>query len=916
MLRSSNDDEERLRRIIINSADALPERVASYLSDIAAQRAWPPKTQALREYRPLVDQLPHEFVDFALAALVRRSSDDDAPTWRTGDSDDLGVGMHVEFYPPAHIQGPFLALLRRDEDEGLRLVHGLANKATENWRQIKRLPDYSGQRLTPIPIVVDLPTGHREFWGDEEVYLWYRTKSRGPAAVTSALMALEVWMDEQIGAGRDAEQLFSKVLSSSISVAVVGVALSVALAHEDRCLRAAIPLVTVPMIWILDIMRLSRDLSGSINLDWGRHRWLFKLRQQRDTLPQRSTDVRSLAASLALSSDESTRIPFAQALAAFPENLPFHYEEERADPSKRSHAKELMMNYRGFANSRNYRWEQVSNGWRIWYQPPEDVVTLNADSLGAFQNTTSWLSLLNWAKDTMERGGASSTMTVEQAIETARGLQRPDDFRILPVDDGPLGGLRLEAIATTAAAALQVSFAWVRDSGLVSWCRDTLLAAAAMPRIKRLGDQSTPYLPLGAKVASARGLATLVQWDAADEEVRDNILDLIASEDPRIDMSVIEAVFQGLGLAWPSDEVLGWNALALGLSLCIPPIARVGALLAGEGDGSDDNAGKALALPYKGNLRQDVIPPLPQIDEDVDPFDWVLAPKVLIHLPVVTLLADQVSKSKMLSLLDNLAAWTIKRNVHDPNEPYERHSSAPFQWNHFFLYWMTTFAPSLTFAEMDRHVLTPVLANLDASPHLTRDLMEGYILNPLMSSDPLLAGVLEGWERICATVFENKIIAGQASSIAGNDEIIAILGLVVFVRFGRSIFNSAWPHAHQFMSIIDTWVGKFGSLPRVYADLVLMLAEPGWTFMPKPALEWLSRCLSRSTDVHELWHTNHNGDSTAQIMQRMWTSYADRISDNADSLGRFSKIVDSLVNSGVRLAVDLQHTLERRSQDA
>jgi hypothetical protein len=914
MLRRSNDDEERLRRIIINSADALPERVASYLIDIAAQRAWPPKTQALREYRPLVDHLPHEFVDFALAVLLRRSSDDDAPTWRTGDSDDLGIGMQVEFYPPAHVQGPFLALLRGDEDEGLRLVHGLANKATENWRQLKRLPDYSGQRLTPIPIVVNLPTEHREFWGDEEVYLWYRTNSRGPAAITSALMALEVWMEEQIGAGRNAEQLFEKVLSGSICVAVVGVALSVALAHEDRCLRAAVPLVTVPMIWVLDIARHSSDMMRSVNGDWGQHRWLFRLRQQRDTLPQRSTDVTSLAASLALSSDESTRIPFEQALAAFPENLPFHYEEEATDPSKRSHAMELMMNYRGFADRRNYRWEQVGNGWRIWYQPPEDVVALNADSLGAFENTTSWLALLNWATDTMERGSASTAMTVEQAVEAARSLQRPDDFRTLPVDDGPLGGLRLEAIATTASAALHVSFSWVRDRGLVIWCRDTLLAAAAMPRIKRLGDQSTPYLPVGAKVASARGLAALVQWDVADEEVRDNILDLIASEDPRIDMSVTEAVFQGLRLAWPSDEVLGWNALALGLSLCVPPMARVDALFVREGDSSDDNAGNAVALPYKENLQQDVMPSFPQIDEDVYPFDCVLAPKVLAHLPLATLLADPVSKSKMLSLLDNLVAWTIKRNEHARNE---RYSGAPFQWNHFFLYWMTTFAPSLTFEEIDRHVLTPVLANLAASPDLTRDLMEGYILNPLMSSDPLLADVLEGWERICATVFENKIIAGQASSIAGNDEIIAILGLVVFVRFGRSIFNNAWPHASRFTSIIDTWVGRFGSVPRVYADLVLMLAEPGWPFfMPEPALEWLSRCLSRSTNAPELWHTNQNGDSTAQIMQRMWTSHADRISDNAGSLRRFSEIVDSLVNAGVRLAVDLQHTLEGRSQDA
>jgi len=912
MLRSSNDDEERLRRIILNSADALPDRVASYLSGVAAQRSWPPKVQALREYRSLVDHLPRDFVDFALAVLIRRPSDDDAPTWLTDDGDDFGVGMHVEFYPPAHIQGPFLALLRRNEDEGLRLVHGLVNTATETWRRRKWLLDYSGQRLTPIPVVVDLPTGHREFWGDEEVYLWYRSNSRGPSAVTSSLMALEVWMEEQIGAGRDAEQLFSKVLAGSMCVAVVGVALSVALAHEDRCLRAAVPLVTVPMLWVLDIARLSSDLRGSVNLDWGRHRWLLRLRGQRDKLPQRSTDIRSLATSLAFSRDESMRTRFEQALAAFTEDLPFRYEEERTDPSRRGHAMELMMNYRGFADRRNYQWERVGDDWRIWYQPPEDVTELNAESLGAFESTTSWLALVNWAHDTMERQSPSSAMTVEQAVEAARALERPGDFRTVPVDDGPLGRLRLEAIAMTAVAVLQVAFTWVRDSGLVGWCRDTLLAAAAMPRTKRLGDQSTAYLPIGAKVASARGLATLVQWGVADEDVRDRILDLIASEDPGIDTSVTEAVFQGLRLAWHSDTVLCWNALCLGLSLCVPSLSRVDALHEG---GTDENAVNMVVLSYKENVRQGAILPLPQIGADVYPFNWLLAPKVLAHLPLATMLADQVGKSKTLNLLDNLVAWTIKRNLPDANRSYGRGSSMPFQWNHFFMYWMATFAPRLTFAEMDHHVLTPVLSHLDASPHLTRDLMEGYILNPLMSDEPLPTQVRRGWERICAAVLENTDIAGQAAAGVGNDEMIAILGLVVFVRFGSSLFRNTWPHAHVFTAIIDRWVGEFGSKARVYTSLVLMLAGPGWTFAPEPALEWVSRCLSRTADYHALWRTNNNGDLTAQVLQSMWGSHSDRIRDDADSLQRYSQVVDNLVASGVRLAADLQRTLEQSSRN-
>ena len=52
--------------------------------------------------------------------------------WTWNSLDGLGISTSLDDLPPAHVQGPFLRLLRTHEDEGLRLVHGLTNAATAN----------------------------------------------------------------------------------------------------------------------------------------------------------------------------------------------------------------------------------------------------------------------------------------------------------------------------------------------------------------------------------------------------------------------------------------------------------------------------------------------------------------------------------------------------------------------------------------------------------------------------------------------------------------------------------------------------------------------------------------------------------------------------------------------------------------
>jgi hypothetical protein len=120
--------ESRLRKIVLYSADALPCGVAEYLQSVSERDDWRAKDQVLKTFVPLVDHLPTQFVDFSLREMIDGSEEGGWASYH--DMSELGIEGAMDYHPPAHVQGPFLRLLRTIEDEGLRLIHGLTNAAT------------------------------------------------------------------------------------------------------------------------------------------------------------------------------------------------------------------------------------------------------------------------------------------------------------------------------------------------------------------------------------------------------------------------------------------------------------------------------------------------------------------------------------------------------------------------------------------------------------------------------------------------------------------------------------------------------------------------------------------------------------------------------------------------------------------
>jgi len=919
--------ENRLHRIVLHSADVLPEKVGSYLGELANSGNYDAKKDVIskiQDFTPLVDSISREFVDFVISVLIQKpinpENDPSIPRRITSSSEDRNFGINdiLNFFPPAPVQGPFLYLLLKNEDEGLRLVHNLANTASEKWREYEQREEFDRPKLTPLPVTINLPSGSRDFWGDTQVYCWFRGRTTGSYAVISALMALEEWIERQIEAGRNVEALFEKILSGSNSVAVLGICLNIALAYPEKCLKAALPIAICPDIWEMDIERLFHDKSNSLTSlklwEFDRHNdRLYEVLERRNKRPQRSREIRTnLAIYYVLSSDDSLRVPFEQAVEKFTENLPFRYEEQKSDSNFVAALQDKMENYQVFGRRENYRQGQVGEQLQIWVEFPKELRERNEELLAPNVEWKRWLSLYLWAEETIKDGVPQERMTLEEAVAAVKELQTSEDFA--ETDNEDIRDVtRLQGIAGVAAAILIVDFEWARTQNHLEWCRAILLAAACMAETSMYAMPSSSV-----KVYAGRGLALLATHGVADIEVRRQILQLISESPRRFSRAgeVVKAVFVGLQNGWNVAPVLCWNVLSLCLSLSIIP----GKLYYGTRVGRFGTSFEELET-WKDNviqnhfdyLAKDEIPELPRIPTARNiVFVHEQVEYGLFALPLTELCQNADTKDKLLLLCDNLIARTIEDNLPVKRKPYSQFPK-PYRWNSFIFDWMAYLAKMLSVEETRQHILTPLRDNWSQVPKLTADLLNGYISHQIAYVEGPTTQALEIWKEICKWVLDSSEIATKVSYDYLDIDTGEVLQLIVFTQHGSSRIKDDWQHAHLFIEIFDKWVSVAGPNSYAYSHFLTMLNGIGWQFALEPTLEWLNRCASNA--VHDLWNEQRgNGKRTAELLNRIWNSFEQQIRSDKAILQRYSNLVYRLVEAGIPLASVLQHKLEGREQ--
>jgi hypothetical protein len=202
-----------------------------------------------------VKAAPTEFAAFMLGAMIEKPDEDDFHVRSRHRYAAIGLHDHL-FSPASPGQGPFLELLETDAAEGLRLVRGLVENATEIRRS-----QYVEARASFPRISIPFPDGTKSFEGDYNIYYWPRS---GPSVVvTSGLMALEAWAHRQVEVGKPFYAILHDILGpDGSSLAFLAVAVDLVLSHWKLARDRAWPLVATPELLQFDAQRFTRDITG------------------------------------------------------------------------------------------------------------------------------------------------------------------------------------------------------------------------------------------------------------------------------------------------------------------------------------------------------------------------------------------------------------------------------------------------------------------------------------------------------------------------------------------------------------------------------------------------------------------------------------------------------------------------------
>ncbi|HLE27725.1 MAG TPA: hypothetical protein VI793_06385, partial [Anaerolineales bacterium] len=232
------------------------------------------------------------------------------------------------------------------------------------------------------------------------------------------------------------------------------------------------------------------------------------------------------------------------------------------------------------------------------------------------------------------------------------------------------------------------------------------------------------------------------------------------------------------------------------------------------------------------------------------------------------------------------------------------------EWNSFFGRWLAEFARGLSYEDVQNHILNPIHGVWKTTPRLTADLLRGYIFQQVGSIERLSQETHQAWREIATWVLDSDEVHRGVARRYFDRDVDTALGLLVFLEFGTSHLTEKWPHAREFTDVFSAWIERVGHHPDCFSRLLTMLNTPGWVLAPEPMLQWLNTPLGKVAKPDVFWNEHHNARRTAKLLQRVWSSYRERLTSNPALVRIYSQLLDELVVAGQPVAARLREVLE------
>lgn len=718
--------ESSLRVLVLTSAIAYPAQAARYLSHLNESRRYRRKafSDVLIYSTTLAQAVPDDLVGLFRSEMLALLPEDQLAEWarereeqirelqriralpeserqayerfpmspmlpsHLGDHDwhDLAIEEHHgHFFPASPLREPFRSLFEHSPAHARTLVRTVVNHATTAWRQLHQHPE--GARGTPLPLELEFPWGRQTFWGDPGHYQWFRG-GQSPYTVASALMALERWAFAEIDKGRPVDEVARDVLEGHDNWAVLGVATTLYL-ETLQVSAVSAALIGSQRLWKVDLARQLRDQSARTNLMGFGGMLGEKKKVDRPHYDAVDADNRRRCRQwslrdltpLHLFADDAIRSTFVDAVAQFPEQLPFNYAEEAGDPDHVADLRTTAEIWAEWAKPENYHVGTpdpetariLVNFHNPRAQAP-DVQALLAQTNASMQPHSLWI----WVHGYFETGQPPDGFTLDHAVRIAQSLDGPELFNAQSDSD-----LDLEVTrgAVCGVAAVVKCFGTEPEPALLAWASDVVARGSRMPVPTGDAWSSVAVVPWHPGIFIARACAADIHRGRDSETAKSILYALCGHPVDGVSLAAFEAALSG----WNDDKRFAWIALDLAVRLAEGtrrngqlPEAERAAQRASEIDVHVRNARASYA---EGTAYPDISAPSPPwVESPEDTADtpsrrraasegWQRSERywraehfgtILGNAPLEQMLSDPQRREQCLQLLDRLLDWTLE----------------------------------------------------------------------------------------------------------------------------------------------------------------------------------------------------------------------------------------------------------------
>ena len=923
---------EEIRVTFLSFCHLNPELAAQYLARAAASGHHEAR-ELLRFPGSSAKAAPAALVDFALATLIPEEDHDDRYR-RRRDYFGPFSGPDHDFVPISPGQGPFFELLEEAPAEGLQLVRGLVEYATQ-WQRERYVEE---RRAFPV-MTIPFPEAPKNFEGDFGVYQWARGGT-GALVAASALMALEAWAHRQIEGGRPFADVLHDVLGpSGSSAAFVCAAVDLVLSHWEAAKEVAWPMLAVPELLHFDHMRFTQDLSGMGRFFMPEREpanWRVKTTDL-TARPSRRFQLNQMIGQLTLSGPADIHAKLREALTHARERVARGSDPDDNDPVNGLRAtaeRALRMTDASLWTRKTLRLAdgQECEGYQFQLTPDEEVL-INAAQADANAHITEQASRLRVQK-ALEEPQTSTPEIVADSIAWAR--RQADEGKAQPIDgdrqDNYDNQWRGRVVVMAAALAAR-DYEGANRVEVEAWSR-AILDNAASEQSDDIASRFGDHICSNGAAIAAVGYTGLYQR-SGDATARDAILALAA----RQDHAVVHALCSHFSDFDRLDARLPRSIARIVMNSAVHP-RRADDPAENEATRETCRRRTAEAISAERSWLNGVQPEpawpdlMPwhsrrQRGIRIDGDGFENAPKpaaeavpemyadeqklsILVSYLVRLVLGDV--RNWVVGLTQHLMGWTIDANNGPPGDNEHERDNRPFHWNVCYFDFLGILCVALPFERGRALFMEPMTQLHDEAFH---DAMASFLrefdratLAPDIGEPDKPEGVralfAERLQRERMTERLNDRVSFSVETHLGDALNAMFYQPSRWAHQGRPHIPDSWNGLLETMPILTPIVvaaPKSGYLAVVFFTLVE--SYPSTAFLPN-----VVHVISAWCDVHAVgasfWAEHQIGQRVCGWIDRALTNNADAAPILKQVRNELGRCIDILVRSGVPTAKALE----------